>query len=121
MEYCCHVWAGAPSCYLNMQDKLQKRACWTVVPTLAVSLEPLGHLRNVANSSFFYIYCFGRCSSEWAELVDFLILVEDSLVVPINWVISLSPFLDVITTFMSIVSLFAKLDYGIVFLQNAFF
>ena len=25
MEYCCHVWAGAPSCYLQLLDKLQKR------------------------------------------------------------------------------------------------
>ena len=24
-EYCCHVWAGAPSCYLELLDKLQKR------------------------------------------------------------------------------------------------
>ena len=24
MEYCCHFWAGAPSCYLEMLDKLQK-------------------------------------------------------------------------------------------------
>ena len=24
MEYCCHVWAGAPSCYLELIDKLQK-------------------------------------------------------------------------------------------------
>ena len=25
--YCCHVWAGAPSCYLELLDKLQKRIC----------------------------------------------------------------------------------------------
>ena len=25
IEYCCHVWAGAPSCYLELLDKLQKR------------------------------------------------------------------------------------------------
>ena len=25
MEYCCHVWAGAPSCYLELLDKLQKQ------------------------------------------------------------------------------------------------
>ena len=25
MEYCCHVWAGAPSYYLELLDKLQKR------------------------------------------------------------------------------------------------
>ena len=24
MEYCCHYWAGAPSCYLELLDKLQK-------------------------------------------------------------------------------------------------
>ena len=23
IEYCCHVWAGAPSCYLELLDKLQ--------------------------------------------------------------------------------------------------
>ena len=25
MEYCCHVWAGASSCYLELTNKLQKR------------------------------------------------------------------------------------------------
>ena len=49
MEYCCHVWAGAPSCYLELLDKLQKRICRTVRPSLAVSLEPLAHRRNVAS------------------------------------------------------------------------
>ena len=24
MEYCCHIWAGALSCYLELLDKLQK-------------------------------------------------------------------------------------------------
>ena len=23
MEYCCHIWAGGPSCYLELLDKLQ--------------------------------------------------------------------------------------------------
>ena len=27
MEYCCHVWAGAPSCYLELLDNLQKWIC----------------------------------------------------------------------------------------------
>ena len=22
MEYCCHIWAGTPSCYLELLDKL---------------------------------------------------------------------------------------------------
>ena len=32
LEYCCHVWAGAPSCYMEMLDKLQKtnlQDCWS--------------------------------------------------------------------------------------------
>ena len=37
MEYCCHVWAAAPSCYLELLDKLQKRICRTVGPSLAAS------------------------------------------------------------------------------------
>ena len=49
MEYCCHVWTGAPSCYLELLDKLQKWICKTVGPSLASSLEPLVHCGNVAS------------------------------------------------------------------------
>ena len=69
MEYCCHVWAGAPSCYLELLDKLQKRICRTVGPSLAVSLEPLAHRRNLASLILFYRHYFGRCSFELAQLV----------------------------------------------------
>ena len=69
MEYCCHVWAGAPSCYLELLDKLQKRNCRTVGLSRATSLEPLVHCRNVASLSAFYKYYFDRCSSELAQLV----------------------------------------------------
>ena len=69
MEYCCHVWAGAPSCYLELLEKLQKRICRTVGPSLAAFLESLAHCGNVASLSLFYSYYFGRCSSELAELV----------------------------------------------------
>ena len=69
MEYCCRVWADAPSCYLELLEKLQKRICRTVGLSLAASLEPLAHRRNVASSSLFYRYYFGRCSSELAHLV----------------------------------------------------
>ena len=69
MEYWCHVWAVAPSCYLEMLDKLQKRIFRNVGPSLATSLEPLAHRWNVASSGLFYSYYFGRCSSELAQLV----------------------------------------------------
>ena len=38
MEYCCHVLAGAPSCHMELLDKLQKRICRIVDPLLAASL-----------------------------------------------------------------------------------
>ena len=71
LECCCHVWAGAPSCYLELLDKLQKRLCKTVGPSLGASLEPLAHRRNAASLSLFYRYYFDRCSSELAQLVPF--------------------------------------------------
>ena len=69
MEYCCHVWAGAPSYYLELLDKLQKRICRAAGPSLAASLECLTHCRNVASLNLFYRYYFGRCSSELTQLV----------------------------------------------------
>ena len=69
MWYCCHVWAGAPSCFLLLSDKLQKQICRTVAPSLAASLEPVAHCWNVASLSIFYRCYFGRCSSELVKLV----------------------------------------------------
>ena len=66
MKYCCHVYANASGCYLELLDKLQKRICRTVCPSLAAFLEPLAHRPNVAS---FYRHYFGRCSSELAQLV----------------------------------------------------
>ena len=40
---CCHVWAGAPSCYFELLDKLQKRIYSIVGGSFAASLEPLAH------------------------------------------------------------------------------
>ena len=68
IEYCCLVWVGAPSSYLELLGKLQKRICRIVGPSLADSLEPLAR-RNVTSLSLFYRYYFGRCSSELAQLV----------------------------------------------------
>ena len=69
MEYCSHVWAASPSCYLKLLDKLQNWICRSVGPSLAASLELLAHHRNAVSLSLFYRYYFGRCSAELAELV----------------------------------------------------
>ena len=65
MEHCCHVWA----CYLELLDKLQKRICWSIGPSLAAPLEPLTHCLNVACLSLFYRYYFDRSYSELTQLV----------------------------------------------------
>ena len=69
MEYCCHVWAGAPSCYLELLDKLHKQIGRTAGPLLPASLEPMAYRQNVASLSLFYRYYFVRCSSELAQQV----------------------------------------------------
>ena len=51
MKYCCHVWAGAPSCYLLKLDQLQKRICRIVGPAFPESLKALTHRRNIASVS----------------------------------------------------------------------
>ena len=66
MEHRCHDWAGVLSSYFEILDKLQKRICRTVNPSIAISLKPLSHQQNVANLSLFCRYYFDRCSSELA-------------------------------------------------------
>ena len=66
MEYCCHIWVGAMS---GLLGKVQKQICRTFGHSLAASLEPLTHCPNVASSSLFYRYYFGRSSLELAQLV----------------------------------------------------
>ena len=113
MEYCCHVWVRAPSCYLEWLDKLQKRICRTVGPSLAASLEPLAHCRNVASLSLFYRHYLVDARLNWLNRFLFLILEGGLLVILIDCMIFLSPFLDVTRMSMSTASFLAQLDSGI--------
>ena len=113
IEYCCHVWAGAPSRYLELLDKLQKWICRTVGPSLAASLEPLVHRRNVASLNLFYGYYFVNVHLNWLNWFHFLILQGGLLVILIDCMIFLSPFLDVTRMSMSAVSFLAQVDSGI--------
>ena len=113
MEYCFHIWAGVPSCFLELLDKLQKRIYRTVGHSLAASLEPLAHCQNVCSLSLFYRYYFSRCSSELAQLVPLPYsrgsstrysdrLYNFSVIIPICYKMS-----------MSTVSFIRQLDSGI--------
>ena len=109
MEYCCLVWAGAPSCCMELLDKLEKRICRVVDPSLAASLEPLAHRQNVDSLSLFNDYVH----LNWLNWFHFLILVEGLLIILIDCIIFLTPFLDVTRISMSRVSFLAQLDSGI--------
>ena len=69
MEYCCHLWAGAPAHLLNLLDKIQNRVSNMIGPQLSLKLQPLSHRRDVASLSLFYKYFHGHCSEELASLV----------------------------------------------------
>ena len=101
IEYCCHVWAGVRSCYLEFLDMLQKWLCRTAGPSLAASLELLAHCLNVASLNLSYRYYFGRCLSELHELA------------PLPYSTRYSDKLHVISISMSTVSFLAQEGSGI--------
>ena len=66
-KYCCYVYSGATSCYLDISDKLPKQIPTTVGPSLATSLELLIRCQNVASLTL--MHHFRRSSYELHELV----------------------------------------------------
>ena len=112
MEYCCHVWAGAPSCNLELLDKLQKWICRTDGPSLAASREPLAHCGNVTSLSLF-CSTLADVLQNWLNWYHLLFLEGGLLVILMDCMIFLSSFLDVTRMSMSTVSFLTQLDSGI--------
>ncbi|CAH2236892.1 jg20301 [Pararge aegeria aegeria] len=70
MEYCSHLWAGAPLYQLIPFDRIQKRVVRLVVnPKLTSSLESLGHRRDVSSFCVFYRLYNADCSEELFTLI----------------------------------------------------
>ena len=113
MEFCGHVWAGAPSCFLELLNKLQKQICRTTGLSLATSIETLAHCRNVASLHLSYGYNLGGCSSDLAQLVPLLYFQGRPTSFQIDCMNFLSPFLDLTSMCMSTVSFLRQLDSGI--------
>ena len=90
------IWAGAPSCYLELLDKLQKMDMQTVGPSLTVSFEPLAHRRNQLHIgiSFSIGITLVNVHLNWLNWFHFLILEGGLIVILINCMIFLSPFLN---------------------------
>ena len=70
MENCSHIWGGAPRSYeIDLLDQVQKLLVSLVGSGLSSDLQALSHRRDVASLSLFYKYYYGKCSSEFADLV----------------------------------------------------
>ena len=110
MEYCCHVWDGAPSCYQELLDKLQKWICKTVGPSLSTSFELLAHSQNVASLSLNWLNWFHFLILEGDLFVILMIDCMTSVTIP-RWYKDVS---------MTTASFLPQLGFGILCLQNAF-
>ena len=65
LEYCSHVWGGAPKSALHLLDRVQSKAIRLITnPNLNNSRQSLSHRRIVADLSVFYRYFHGHCSQE---------------------------------------------------------
>ena len=121
MVYCSHVWVGAPSCFLEMLDKLQNvyiYDCWSSTCCVSWTLGSSPIWSQL--KSFYYRYYFGKCSSELAQLIPLIYSrgkstrYSDRLCV--FSVIITRCYEDSILT----VSFLAQLDSGILCPYNAF-
>ena len=82
MEYCCHLWAGAPRTHLSPLDRVERRVKNLVGQVFSEELQPLSVRRDVASLSLFYRYYFGRCSPVLSDCVPQLRSFLDSLEQP---------------------------------------
>ena len=70
LEYCSHIWVGAPKSALHLLDKVQSKAIRLINnPNLTNSLQPLSHQCLVADLSIFYCYFHGHCSQEIKNII----------------------------------------------------
>ena len=110
MEYCCCIWAGAPSCCLDLLYKLQKHMqdCWSFTCCLSWTISSL--LKCSRLKSFLFAY-FGRCLFELAQLVPLPYSRGRSTHYSDGQHDFQSPFLYVTRMSISTVSFFTQLDY----------
>ncbi|XP_045493438.1 uncharacterized protein LOC123692709 [Colias croceus] len=70
MEYCSHLWAGAPFYQLLPLDRVQRRAVRMIGdPRISDRLDPLALRRDIASLCVFYRIYHGECSNELFELI----------------------------------------------------
>ncbi|CAG4975733.1 unnamed protein product [Colias eurytheme] len=70
LEYCSHLWAGAPQCHLLPLDRIQRRAARIIAdPRITDKLDPLSLRRDLGSLCIFYRFYYGECSKELFNLI----------------------------------------------------
>lgn len=70
MEYCSHLWAGAPKYQLGPLDSIQKRAIRIINnPKITKKFQHLSQRRDIGSLCVFYRLYHGECSSELFDLM----------------------------------------------------
>ena len=70
LEYCSHVWGGAPKSSLHLLDRVQSKAIHLINnQNLTNSLQSLSHRRLAADLSIFYRQFHGHCSQEIKNII----------------------------------------------------
>ena len=70
LDYCSHVWEGAPKSTLCLLDKVQSKAIRLINnPNLTKSLQPLSHRRLIGDLSIYYRYINGHCFQEFRDII----------------------------------------------------
>ena len=108
MEYCCHVWAGAPSCYLELLDKLKNEYAGLLVLQLLLLLNPWLIVEMWRTKVFSIGITLVDVLQNWLNWSHVLFLEGDLLIIMIDRMIFLSPFLDVTTMSVYVKSFFSR-------------
>ena len=70
MEYCVHIWGGAPASVLSILDCIQNKAIRLINDdSLTANFQSLSHRRSVTSLCLFYRYFHGLCSNELAASI----------------------------------------------------
>ena len=78
LEYCSHVWGGAPKSTLCLLDKVQSKDIRLINnPNFTKSLQPLSHSCLVGDLSICYRYFHGHCSEEIRDIIPVPLSVSE--------------------------------------------
>ena len=108
MEYCCHIWAGAPSCYLELLDKLKNEYAGLLVLQLLLLLNSWLIVEMWQAKVFSIGITLVDVLQNWLNWSHVLFLEGDLLIIMIDRMIFLSPFLDVTTMSVYVKSFFSR-------------